>query len=327
MSSKPKAIYFPIKNFVYDVGPGLHPLDYDFGNGDLDGRIIQIDDEFSRYRAEKIAARKEDLTKYFGLSRLDPAVEKAAVYRLLEVMTGEWPEHFNLSGAGSEIRTLICKLTGEELDFDSGGKLTAVRGQKEGPSYEHAIDALISQLQEDFAIVSTKGEENWLSAGHIAFPSHWDPRKKIGTDFVATHAPVPGFERMAKAHRAIIEGIVNKGPYVRFVWSFVTDTRLNHHPEAPIGDDPVRWKGRSFDESDPTRAPFSLRVERQVTVPLPQVGAALFFIRLSFIDGRSIRDDSNQRVQLKAALESMTPAAREYKGVAGCFDRLIGWLS
>ncbi|HVK60957.1 MAG TPA: heme-dependent oxidative N-demethylase subunit alpha family protein [Bdellovibrionales bacterium] len=319
------AVYFPIERGLYEIGPGFKPFGFDFGNGDADGKVFQIDREFARFRQEKEDARAENLSKYFGVERLSPEALKAAVDFILDKATSEYPDLFELRTI-DESKVLHCRLTGETLRFSKAGELIDVKRQKSSVPYRHAFDALVSQFQEDAAIISVDDNENWMSAMHISGPSHWDPREKLGRDFIAVHKPIPGFDKVARAHQQIVDAMVNKGPFVRFVWSFVTDTRINHHPEPAPGIDPALWKGRSFQERDDGQAPFHLRVERQLTFGMPEVKSSLFLIRLSFIDGNELKANPLWRTQLVSALKSMTPESRVYKGVAGCFDQLVSWL-
>src|SRR5206468_2092864 len=101
--------------------------------------------------------------------------------------------------------------------------------------------------------------------------------------FFEIHRPVPGIDKVNQAARSYIEAAIGKGPYVRFVWGFATDRRLNHHPEPPPGMSPESWRGRTFDAGSPS--PFLLRIERQQLWGLPAVRAAVFLIRVSFVDG------------------------------------------
>jgi hypothetical protein len=119
--------------------------------------------------------------------------------------------------------------------------------------------------------------------------------------------------------------MVEKGPYVRFVWGFATDSRLNHHPEPPPGEDPGVWRGRSFHPDRP-ESPFTLRVERQVLLGLPELSASLFAIRVLFIPGERVRARPEWRELLLGALRSMTPESRSYKGLDGSFDEVVAWL-
>ncbi len=295
-----RPFYFPIESGIYEVTPGLKPLGFDFGNGDQDAKIFQFDEDFAKAREEKLAARADDLRKYFATSRLTGEVAREAARTITQRLLSEWPQHFQLRGD-----RLHCALTGEVID----------------PS---DLDALFMQIQEDGAILSVEDGRNWLSMIHVMLPSHWDPREKIGHDFATFHKPIPGFERLASAQANIAQAMIHKGPFVRFVWSFVTDTRLNHHPEPPVNRDAAEWRGRSFDSAK--KEPFFLRIERQTTLGLTNVNAALFFIRLSFIDGTRVRADENMRTKLTSALRSMSPEARVYKGVATSFNQLINWL-
>lgn len=320
------AVYVPLERPVYEVAPGLKPLGFDFGNGPADSKILQVDTDFPRYRDEKEAARAENLSKYVGFDKLEPEVLRAAVDKLLELAVKDHPSLFSVE-TSSDVRIFHSQLSGETLEIDRAGQLVGHSGLAPGAPYLNGYDALMHQFQEDGAIVSVRGGHDRLSGLHVCLPSHWDPRTKLGHDFTAVHIPVPGAERMSRAHKGIVDAMVYKGPFVRFVWSFVTDTRLNHHPEPPRDVDPVAWKGRTFDDSDPSRSPFHLRVERQTILGLPEVAASLFFIRLSFVDGKLVRESPTWRANLVGALKSMSPESRVYKGVAPCFDRLIDWLN
>jgi hypothetical protein len=105
-----------------------------------------------------------------------------------------------------------------------------------------------------------------------------------------------------------------------------TDDRLNHHPEAPPGWEPARWRGRSI---DPARepSPFLLRVERQTLIGLPEVNSALFLIRVSHLEGSMIRANPEWRSKLMGAIRSMSPASLRYKGLENDRDTVLDWLS
>lgn len=319
------ALYFPIDRGLYEVAAGMRPLGtvYRPENGEFESKVIQFDRTFPEHRKGKLASRAENLDKYHGIDGLPSDVAAAATLEIVRRLVLEEPEHFQWSETE---RRLHCQLTGENLFFSESMELDSKSDAPPvGPRYQNAIDALISQVPDDFSLVLAHGERGHMAVMHVCSPSHWDPRSKLATDFISLHAPVPHFDKLAKASRQILDAIVTKGPFVRFVWSFVTDLRLNHHPEPPPGWDHAAWKGRSFDSTQ--KNPFYLRVERQVTVPLPAVRASLFFIRLSFISGTEIRDNEVWRNQLVSALKSMSPESRSYKGVAHCFDELLTWLT
>ncbi|MFH1567679.1 MAG: hypothetical protein ABIL09_06720 [Gemmatimonadota bacterium] len=55
--------YFPPSNGLYEVKAGFCGLRSDFGNGEMDGRVFQVDGQFGPYRQAKRRARCERLDK------------------------------------------------------------------------------------------------------------------------------------------------------------------------------------------------------------------------------------------------------------------------
>lgn len=318
------ARYFPLEKGVYEVAPGLRTLGMPFGNGDADSRVFQLDREFESYRANKLACRSERLGKYHCVRDLSPEVSAAAAWFLVEKYCGEYPDFFRYSPIE---RKLVCRLTGEELTFDSEMRLIGIDSPDfVSPPYVSALDALACQVQEDIAVMSgDSGGRNWLSALHLCSPSHWAAESKIGKDFVEIHLPVAGIEKVNKAAASLFEAMVRKGPYVRFVWGFGTDSRLNHHPEPPPGFAADDWRGRVFKRVE-GRSPFVLRVERQTTNGLPEVNASVFTIRVSFIDGEEIRSNVRERELMKSSLLSMNEEQLGYKGLRDSVPEIISWF-
>jgi len=173
-------------------------------------------------------------------------------------------------------------------------------GQTQG-----GLDEMLRNVAEDLAIVSTEADRDWISYLHLCSPSHWAMADKIGTSFFETHLPVPGIERVNAAATGLVRAMVQGGPKVRFVWTVESDNDFNHHPSRP--------PGRDFAQS----GTFWVRWERQVTVGLPEVKAALFLIRVGFCSREEIITDPVLRDPLVSALESMSGASRQYKGLGG----------
>lgn len=336
------ARYFPLDRGIYEVAPGLRalgpPLQNAFGNGVADTLAFQLDHDFARYRANTLACRSERLEKYYGTADYPPEVSRAVNEFIAKKLTSEHPNLFQLqpatsgkarsSNGSAALASLHCKLTGEVLTFDSDFQLAPAQPQSNfplAPPYASALDALASQVQEDIAVTVRRGGRDWLAAIHLCSPSHWAAEDKLGKSFFDIHAPVPGIDKINRAAASFVDAMIHKGPYVRFVWGFGSDTRLNHHPVPAPGHDPAEWKGRSF---DPNRkgSPFILRVERQTLHGLPEVEASVFTIRVSFIDGQEIRKNPHERHLLKSALLSMSPESRRYKGLDTCMDALVSWL-
>lgn len=185
-----------------------------------------------------------------------------------------------------------------------------------------SLEELALRVPEDIAIVTTEGETDWLAFGHLCAPSHWALEEKIGRSFAQVHEPIPGFERTAAVAPKMIDAMVNKGPWVRFVWSLESDDRPNHHPDAPPGWDQAEWWGRQFS----LKQRFWVRVERQCLIPLPTAQSALFTIRLSWWTMEEILARETLREPLVKALRGMNPEERAYKGIDEAFEALVKLL-
>jgi heme-dependent oxidative N-demethylase alpha subunit-like protein len=320
------ARYFPIRNGRYEVAPNLRPLGTDFGHGAADGRVFQIDWDFPRYRENKLRCRAERLSKYVGLQDLKPTVAAASARFVAARLAQEYPSLFAWEADGDGSGRLECRLTRERLAFDPEMCLADVEAEEPAePAYADAWDALACQVPEDLALVCTGPEgRDRLTAFHVCSPSHWSAEEKLGRDFAAVHAPVPGMEPVLRVAGSMVDAMVHRGPFVRFVWSISGDRRLNGHPEPPPGVPLSHWRHPAFDPA--MKPPFYLRVERQVTWGLPEVGAAVFVIRLSFTDAREIRANPEERRQLLSALRSMSPESRRYKGIFEVTEGLVEWL-
>ncbi|NIR59285.1 MAG: DUF3445 domain-containing protein [Gammaproteobacteria bacterium] len=313
------AFYFPPVNGRYEVKPGLAVFGTDFGNGMADRRVFQIDRRFDRYRSVIEAARRERLSKYYRTRRLGTAAEPIVRF-VVTRLNHEYPELFTLTSHRRRGWRLKCRLTGEALEFDHELQL---HDSNLGPMppYADALDALAAQVPEDIAVVRRASGREWLAALHLCAPNYWGVEEKIGRDFVGLHEPVAGIEPINRKAEAMVTAMIEKGPYVRFVWGLTTDEHLNHHPEPAPGHDPAQWHGRRFDPDDPQ---LFLRVERQTTRGLPEADAALFTIRTYVTDCRTLTPE--QRARLASAVRSMTPEQLGYKGLADSHEAVAEWL-
>lgn len=312
------AAYFPPAAGVYDVKPGLSPLGADLGNGTADGHVFQFDAAFDAYRANKLAARAENLGKYYATHEFGTAVHAAVGRLIVARLLAEHPERFDGRDEGEEA-VLDCHLSGEQLRFH--WPAATVSGGQAEPAYVDPLDALASQVPEDLAVVRRADGRDWTCAIHLCAPHGWTATQKIGLDFVTMHQAVPGMERFRRP--GMVNVMIDKGPNMRFVWGLVTDTRLNHHPDPPAGIEPGDWQPRPFDPAAPR---LLLRVEREVLWGLPQVDAALMAIRTHYVDGETIRRQPARAAALTSALESMTTEQLAYKGLSGQRDAIVAWL-
>jgi hypothetical protein len=312
--------YFPLTDKGYEIKPGFARLGSEMGNGAVDGQLFQIDSAFAQWRRVKEHARGERLGKYWCRRDLAPAVEAGIARFFMEQLLREHPALFRLEESGQG-RALHCGLTREVLHFDSAMALIEVEGSSAGPPYDGALDALACQVQEDWAITCRRDGREWVAAVHLCSANHWAAEEKIGQDFVAVHAPVAGMEALSARAAVFVQAMIEKGPFVRFAWGLSTDRRLNHHPQPPTGMDAAAWHGRNFNAGRPA---LYMRVERQVLWPFPQLDASFFAIRPYFYDCAEL--DLEQRNLLADALEGMSTATLEYKGLAEGQSAMCAWL-
>ncbi len=285
------AVYFPFLRGSYDVNPNLKRLGTDFGNGEADGHAFQIDSEHPRFVASKARSIAESRERCVMESDFTEETASAALRAMADRLLLEHPDLFTVSDH---------KLSSPLFDF-------AIQLNQDA---KHNLDLLMRHVQEDVAIVAWDGSRDWTAYIHVCSPSHWAPDSKIGNSFVQVHAPVPGFEKINPAAAGLVQGMIHKGPFVRFVWTLTDDTELNHHP--------VHAKSPMF-----TGDSFWLRYERQVMLGLPEVNASIFLIRVGFVSEAKIREDETVLTALRETLHGMTPEIRAYKGLQPGWNNLI----
>jgi hypothetical protein len=324
-------MYFPYQKGRYDVAPGLTPLTKDFGNGPWDQRLTQIGDDFGKFRSQFIENRThEPAGKYVCVAANADlgAVGEISAFLASQLST-DYPndifyqngifqsklthEKFEIDAAHNRVRSPLSRAAGESLATETF------------MNYECAWDAIGAQIPDDIAIwkLNPDGSEE-VEALHLNCPNHWAAADKIGKSFAAVHQPVAHIEKIVPWAVSLLEGIIHKGPYVRFAWGVGTDDRLNHHPEPAPGFSVKQWNGRSFDPNDPK---LFVRVERQVLWGFPKLNRALFSIRTYFQDVEELKKTNPEAVSgLKDAIMSMSPQSLQYKGLTHDRDAIVTWL-
>ncbi|HLL91085.1 MAG TPA: heme-dependent oxidative N-demethylase subunit alpha family protein [Tepidisphaeraceae bacterium] len=287
-------LYLPLDGGTYRVAAGLRKFGADCGGGEFDRLVFQFDRTAPAYLAAKRAVAGAARKPVWLSLNLPPATAAAMAGFVAGRLAGEHPALFSLDG-----RDLACRVTGETVD---------------------ALDlaAVGLQVQEDFAVVQTDADQQWLAATHVSFPSGWAPEDKLGLGFAAVHAPVAGIGPVNRRADELVRVMVNAtAGLVRFAWGVTFDDALDHHPRR---HDPRR---RPFNPASPRAF---VRVERQTMWGLPHVGAAVFTIRTYVYDAADVARDPARRGELARAIESMPPASLEYKGLAASRDALLAWL-
>jgi len=218
----------------------FEPFGADHGNGPADAQYFQLDAEGHRYRAARDARAR---SRCGGLASSRHAAAHAAIL--------EW------------MRTTLSR------EHPQLVLPPALRPPADGAQDFAALDRLVSLLQEDVVVVRRLAPEcDAVTQMHVCFPSRWRPERLLGTGFRHIHRPVPGFADGDSAARRMLDAMILRGPFVRFVWTLCADDALDQHPDE--AGCPGDWdgSGRGW-----------LRIERQTTVGFPTHESALFLIR------------------------------------------------
>lgn len=269
MMSEP-AQYFPVRETPLTMRAALRPFGEDFGNGHADQLFFQLDNEHARY----VQAKSRVPASRYVMAPPRAEHQRAHEYAM------EW--------------------TRQTLTRENGPHIAALHDERV-PILDR-WHALHSHVQEDFALLH-RGPDDLGEALclFVAMPSGWRPERLAGASFATIHRPVPGFADIDPAARSMVRAMVERGPYVRFVWTLCGDEELDHHPDAGLRKE---WN---------LATEVFLRVERQVTVPFPDCGAALFLIR-TYV--RPIAHlEPAQRDTLCIALRNMPDEVAAYKGL------------
>lgn len=195
--------------------------------------------------------------------------------------------------------------------------------------------ALTLGLQEDMVFLHDEAEPNGAAPGasmrvravSVCFPSKWRPDEKPGKDFAAIHAPVADNTLLLTGARGIVDLAFRQASMLRHVWLLTPDPSLALYPDEPQR---VAWDqavqraeagmGRLLDQT-------LFRVERQTTLPLPALGAGVFFIRVMVCPLTDVLAVSPGRaLELAQALASMSEAVVAYRGMAEVRERLLAEL-
>ena len=322
----PPTLYRPFLSGVYSVSAGLfrlgsQPIPWR-EDGHPESHTFALDHTYARFVASKAAAHRRALHEYAGEANLSPALREAALSFIARTLADE--SGGVMTWDGVSFRNTL-------LGWEAG--LDLRRGSIESLSRSHAplshlaadleplnaLDMLGLSTQEDLALIARGPGGDWLAATHVLSPQHWDPRDKLGRDFVHVHTPVAGSGPMNASAARLVDAVIDRGPFVRFAWGVSVGDRLDHHPAAPP----------DCDRAESTR--FSpdgafLRVERQTLTGFPGADGALFTIRPYTYPLREAVRTPEQARALAAALRSMTPDQVEYKGLGTLLDNLLGWL-
>lgn len=328
MFPDPPTVYRPYLEGVYRVSAGLfrlgaQPVSWR-EDRQAEGHTFALDRDYARFVASKVAAHRRGAHEYGGEAGLTPELREAALAFVARTLAAESGGVMTWDGQHFTNRAL-------GWSADLGLRWGSVEGVTRfeaplaslvaGVTPLTALDFLGLNAPEDLAVIAraSEGGRDWLAAAHILSPQHWDPRDKLGRNFVTVHTPVAGSGPMNATAPRLVEAVIARGPFVRFAWGVAMSDRLDHHPAAPPDEDRV---GETRFDAD--RA--FLRVERQTLTGFPAAQGALFTIRPYVYPLREAVATPEHARPLAAALRSMTPEQVAYKGLAPLFPDLLAWL-
>jgi hypothetical protein len=177
--------------------------------------------------------------------------------------------------------------------------------------------ALSLQMQEDFVILHDQENGAGFKAEFfsVCFPSNWRPADKLGKDFLAIHAPVADNASLLKARQGIESIAFRQQSMVRHVWLLSPTGGLAQDPEERSSNwDTVLSTAHGDANALLSQAYF--RVERQTTLPLPEIKRAVFFIRIMVCPLLAVLQHTPSRADvLSKSLASMSDAFLRYRGM------------
>lgn len=201
-----------------------------------------------------------------------------------------------------------------------------------GQALPAELRALTLGLQEDMVFLhdepgASPGTAMRVRAVSVCFPSKWRPDDKPGKDFAAIHAPVADNGLLLAGARGIVDLAFRQASMLRHVWLLTPDPSLALHPDEAQS---VAWEQAVQRSAAGTKRLLDqalFRVERQTTLPLPALGAGVFFIRVMVCPLTDVLAVSPGRaVELAQALASMSEAVVTYRGMAEVRERLLAEL-
>jgi dimethylamine monooxygenase subunit A len=181
------------------------------------------------------------------------------------------------------------------------------------------LNQLALQLQDDVVIMRLEGERFFPELMHVCFPTGWNPADKFAQTLASIHEPVADGKRLVQATANLTAAMVNKGPFVRYVWTLAAGTsaaaQLSQHPLEKM----VASQSQTIDQ-------VYFRCERQITIPLPELNRSCFLIRVFVVPVEHAANTPERRNTLADALVSMSEATVQYKGLSHLIPPTLAWI-
>jgi len=160
----------------------------------------------------------------------------------------------------------------------------------------------------------------------VVIPTHWDPAQNLGRNFSEIHQRVGDNAGLKKSHPALMNAMVNKGPFVRYSWALSRSSALSQNPIVLDKHSAEAAALINTDTPMDLMESFHFRVERQTFLPFPEFGRGLFAIH---IYQKPLLDKLTTQARvdrLADSIESMSPATRAYRAMTDWADLLVDAL-
>jgi dimethylamine monooxygenase subunit A len=317
----------------FRISADLFPLGEDY-NGVTETAHFVADDRWEPCIIRKLEVLESHADRASLHLDDDPAGLAAALWRVGGLLANDEPTLASVLPEGLRLPRLGLRLLADtqertiepevvrEDPSAVGERVAAWLEERTGVA--RLADALALACQEDIVIMRGAAEGPDVAESlQVCLPSGWDPREKIGTGFHAIHEPIADNARLLGASANVMKALLTKGPFIRYSWSVTLHGGLDAHPELPRPElteaewaDPETVAARTF-----------LRMERQTTFPMPDLGRGLFTIRI-YVDPLMERLERQPefRSRLATLIASTAPEVRQYKGVDRLAPPLLAWL-
>ena len=324
---------FPVTKGRYDTRPGMREFGRAAFGMPAEFGHFRLDQTTPRYLQAKLQARQSYPESALRLAdSVDEERLKRLVWLTLRTLAEEEPSWLEWSE-----RRIILPLLGVDIDgtdelelrahpapLEDLGRAIADQCQRQ-TGVRRWLELLGLVVPCDFAIMAsapdghTSGDQ--CEAMHVCFPSSWSPRMKVGRDFAEIHRPVANNEPILKGSANLVRAMCFMGPYVRYAWGIHRHGGLDSNPDhQPERIDMTGWS------PEQVAAHTWFRVERQTTMPFPDLCRGLFTIRTFIEPLVEVAKDREKAQQLSAAIRSMNTASLRYKGLIDRVDALLAYL-
>lgn len=312
---------FEIKADVFPMGSVL--------NGRLEKTHFVEDTQLYAYLQQKLHLLHTFPERHRVWATDDPEGLARTLWKVLLLYRSEHPllldgsnEVVTLKHLGLQLHWNLEEIeVTRQTEHPLGNQIHQHLQQKRG--LDRLLDALALSVQEDVVILQNSPQGGHAEALSVCFPSGWDPQEKRGEGFAGIHHPVADHDRLIRASGNMMRAIFHKGPFVRFSWGLTLSPDLNAHPVVPR---PV-WDPTLTEAPALLGERIFLRMERQTTLAVPELGRGLFTIRV-YMNSLSerLRREPELRPRLYRLLSSVKPEVLEYKGMQPLNEAILRYL-